>query len=205
MCSIERVVDVERDRVRRRVMAGAVDIHHLAPDTDQPLQIGCVLPSRHRRLAGQTNRLSGALPSAIMKAGSCLRASRSSASSYRQAIASNRAAGCPKGCATHAKGLSHPGSRRRADPQCQAAAPPERAAERRHPSVIAPPSNAAVTFFERMAGNENEIWAGSVMAAVAISVRWIGSCEQLFSTPDQRLTLPLPPQNLALMNNPGYE
>jgi len=39
MCSIERVVDIQRHGRGRRVVAGTVDIHHLAPHTDQRAQV----------------------------------------------------------------------------------------------------------------------------------------------------------------------
>ncbi len=42
---IERVIDVQRDCVRRRVLAGAVDIHHLAGQPDQRADIRSVFPA----------------------------------------------------------------------------------------------------------------------------------------------------------------
>lgn len=61
VCRIERVVDIERHRRGRSVVAGTVDIHHLTPDADQRAQVRRIFPARHRRLAGQPNGLSGGL------------------------------------------------------------------------------------------------------------------------------------------------
>ena len=61
VCRIERVVDIEHHRRGRLDVAGAIDIHHLAPDTDQRAQVRRILPTRHRRLTGEPDRLSGSL------------------------------------------------------------------------------------------------------------------------------------------------
>jgi hypothetical protein len=72
MCGIERVVDVEDHRRGRHVVAGTVDVYHLAPNSDQRAQVRRVFPStarqafackrreeRNRWLAGQPDQLSG--------------------------------------------------------------------------------------------------------------------------------------------------
>ena len=59
MCGIERVVDVEDHRRGRHVVAGTVDVYHLAPNSDQRAQVRRVFPARNRWLAGQPDQLSG--------------------------------------------------------------------------------------------------------------------------------------------------
>ena len=61
MGSIECIVDIKRDGVRRRGMAGAVDIHHLATQPDQRADIGRVLPPRQGRLARKPDSLARCL------------------------------------------------------------------------------------------------------------------------------------------------
>ena len=58
---IDRLVDVERHHVRRRGIAGTIEIDH---DAHHPHQLACrwcILPAAHRRLAGKTDSRAGQL------------------------------------------------------------------------------------------------------------------------------------------------
>jgi hypothetical protein len=52
---IHRVVDVERHRLRRLGVAGAVEIDHHAHQADEIAQVGCILQPRDGRLRAQVS------------------------------------------------------------------------------------------------------------------------------------------------------
>jgi len=56
MGGVEGVVDVQRDRRRRSGVAVAVDVDQLVAQADRRADVGCVLPARQGRLAGETHR-----------------------------------------------------------------------------------------------------------------------------------------------------
>ena len=79
---VDRVVDVEHDRLGRRRVAGAVEIDHHAAEPDDDRAAPARSPSRDTvGCAHRSVPLSGSRPQASLKAGSARRRSRSSASS----------------------------------------------------------------------------------------------------------------------------
>ena len=116
---------------------------------------------RSRWILTRPTLASGVLPSAILKAGSWHRWSRSLASSYsgrNRKIAGEQNV---REQMLHACRIAGIGDKRRAIPSCFSAW-----ASSRTPAseVIFPPSNAAVTFLPEMTGNAGKTGAISVMA-----------------------------------------
>src|SRR4051794_14266713 len=197
------VVNVERDARRRRGVARHPLVDEGIGQTDRIADSRRVLEPRQGRLRGKSGSLSGRRPQASLKAGSQRSVSKSLQSSYPQAIANMRAR-----IMSYTLWITRVTSRASGNSAASRAAIPSwRSAS--HSSITPPsderrpPSKAAVTFFPRIAGNENGRWLWFGMAAVAEQASGQGFVLTPNPTLYQRLSYTRQPPSWPLVNNPG--